>query len=107
MTDRISGLLGIARRSGHLQCGFDAVTGAVLAGQAKLVLCASDLSPKTDKEWRYAVRHTPVAALTLPLTKEQLGHALGLQRPVGLAATDDSGFAARLTAMTTEQPEEE
>ena len=107
MNDRISGLLGIARRSGHLQCGFDATVDAVTAGQAKLVLCAADISPKTDKEWRYAVRRTPVRALTLPLTKEQLGHALGLHRPVGLAVTDDDGFAARLTALTTEQPEEE
>ena len=56
--------------------GFDATVDAVTAGQAKLVLCAADISPKTDKEWRYAVRRTPVRALTLPLTKEQLGHAL-------------------------------
>ena len=107
MNDRIAGLLGIARRAGHILIGFDAVVTAVKAGQIPLVLCATDLSPKTDKEWRYAVRDTQVSALRLPLDKEAVGHALGLHKPVGLIATDDEGFAAKLQQLTTEKPEEE
>ena len=107
MNDRIAGLLGIARRAGHILIGFDAVVTAVKAGQIRLVLCAADLSPKTDKEWRYAVRDTQVSARTLPLDKEAVGHALGLHKPVGLIATDDDGFATKLRSLTTEKPEEE
>ena len=107
MNERIAGLLGIARRAGHILIGFDAVVTAVKAGQIRLVLCAADLSPKTDKEWRYAVRDTQVSVLSLPLDKETVGHALGLHKPVGLIATDDEGFAAKLQQLTTEKPEEE
>ena len=106
MNERIAGLLGIARRAGHVQIGFDAVIGAVKTDKIRLVLCAADLSPKTEKEWRYATRDKQVSALTLPLSKEEMGRALGLHKPVGLAATDDEGFAARLRSLTTEQQEE-
>lgn len=106
MNERIAGILGIARRAGRVQIGFDAVVGAIKTDKVKLVLLASDLSPKTDKEWRYAIRDKRVSALTLPLTKEELGNAFGLHKPVGLAATDDEGFAARLRSLTTEQQEE-
>ena len=107
MNERIAGLLGIARRAGHIQIGFDAVVAAIAAGQARLVLCAADLSSKTDKEWRYTARGKDVPALRLPLSKEELSRALGLHKPVGLAATDDEGFAGRLQSLTTELPEEE
>ena len=38
MHNRIAGLLGIARRAGHVAVGFDAVVKAVKAEKAKLVL---------------------------------------------------------------------
>ena len=38
-------------------------------------------------------RAAPVPVLTVPLTKETIGRMLGLQKPVGILATADEGFA--------------
>ena len=54
MNNKLCGLLGIARRSGHILIGFDAVRAALLAGKTQLILLASDCSPKTEKELRFA-----------------------------------------------------
>ena len=107
MHTRIAGLLGIARRAGHVAVGFDAVVTAVKADKAKLVLCAADISPKTAKEWQFATRDKTVASLSLPLSKEELGKALGYAKPVGLTAVDDEGFAKGIRALILEQSKEE
>lgn len=94
MTDKLAGLLGICRRSGHLAVGCDAVTGWMRQGKARAVVLAADLSAKTEKEIRFTAEKHPARLLRTPLTKERLGQALGLQKPVGVLATDDRGFAA-------------
>ncbi len=95
MNDRLLGLLGMARRAGRLIAGFDATLDAVKAHRAQLVLLASDLSPKTEKELRFQAE-TAVPILTLALTKEEIGHAAGFGKPVGVVTTEDKGFAAAL-----------
>jgi len=76
--------------------GFDAVKDLIRAHKAKAVLIAADLSEKTAKELRFQLgeSHTPVYVLTTD--KNTLAAALGLQKPVGVVATDDSGFAAAI-----------
>ena len=93
MNDKLCGLLGIARRSGHILIGFDAVRAALLAKKAQLILLASDCSPKTEKELRFAGRDTTCPIHTVDMTKDEMAAALGLQKPVACAATDDVGFA--------------
>ena len=56
MNDKLTGLLGLSRRAGHMTCGFDAVADLLRGGRAVLVLLASDLSPKTEKELRFIGR---------------------------------------------------
>ena len=56
MNNKLCGLLGIARRSGHILIGFDAVRAALLAHKTRLILLASDCSPKTEKELRFAAQ---------------------------------------------------
>ena len=90
---KLAGLLGIARRAGRLTTGFDAVAGLIGEGKAALVMLASDLSEKTQKEVRYAAQGKPVPVRRMPLTKEEAGTACGLKKPVGVLATDDNGFA--------------
>ena len=107
MHNRIAGLLGIARRAGHVAVGFDAAVTAAKAGKVKLALFAADISPKTAKEWQFATRDKAVEALTLPLSKEELGKALGYAKPVGLTAIDDEGFAKGIRALILEQSKEE
>ncbi len=107
MHNRIAGLLGIARRAGHVAVGFDAAVTAAKADKVKLALFAADISPKTAKEWQFATRDKAVATLTLPLSKEELGRALGYAKPVGLTAIDDEGFAKGIRALILEQSKEE
>ena len=96
MNDKLTGLLGLSRRAGHLACGFDAAAGLLKARRAHLVLLARNLSDKTEKELRFASRNHPSPFLRLSLTKEELGRILGLKKPVGVLALEDRGFAASL-----------
>ena len=95
-TDKLASLIGICRRAGHLSVGFDAVTALIADGRAKQVLLACDLSEKTAKELHFLAekRKTPLAVI--PTDKETLGARLGMQKPVGVIATDDGGFAAAM-----------
>lgn len=100
---RIAGLLGMARRAGKLTAGFDAVASLVSGGTAAAVMVAADLSEKTEKELRFAARNHPIPLLRLPLTKEEIGGALGLRKPVGVLALEDRGFAASLQKLTGQE----
>ena len=93
MNDRVAGLLGLARRAGKVVIGFDATVSAVREGKSFIGLCAADLSPKSRKEWLFSVSPTSVPIRTVPLTKEALGKALGVHKPVGIVTVCDEGFA--------------
>lgn len=106
MNNKQAGLLGIARRAGHILIGFDAVRAALLAGHAQLVWLASDCSPKTEKELRFAGRDTSCPILSAQATKEELAQALGLMKPVAVVATDDRGFATAMRKHSTQTKED-
>jgi ribosomal protein L7Ae-like RNA K-turn-binding protein len=93
VNNKLCGLLGIAKRSGHILIGFDAVRAALLAKKARLVLLAADCSAKTEKELRFADKDSVCPILTVEGTTDELAAALGLQKPVAVTATDDLGFA--------------
>lgn len=96
MQNKVLNLLGIARRAGHIAIGFDAVKALVVSGRAQFVVLAADRSPKTEKELRYAAQESSCPIRAIDADKEALAHALGLQKPVAVAATDDRGFAAAM-----------
>lgn len=96
MNNKLTGTLGICRRSGHLTIGFDAVKDLILKNRAALVMTAADLSEKTEKELRFLMNEHSVSICRLSLNKAALSAALGLQKPVGVIATDDSGFAVSI-----------
>lgn len=101
---KITGLIGLAKRAGRIAVGYDAAVTAVKTRKAKCAVCASDLSPKTEKEWQY---HTnDYSLLHLPLDKESLGNALGLSKPVGLLAVCDEGFAQAIQKICSIDKEE-
>ena len=93
---KLAGLLGIARRAGKLITGFDAAAASAAAGKAALLLMAADLSEKTAKELRYAAREKKIPLARMPLNKEETGAACGFQKPVGVLATEDRGFATAM-----------
>ena len=96
MQNKVLNLLGIARRAGHIAIGFDAVKALVVSGRAQFVVLAADRSAKTEKELRYAAQESPCPIQAIDADKEAIAHALGLQKPVAVAATDDRGFAAAM-----------
>lgn len=107
MNDRVTGLIGLARRAGKVAVGYDAAATAVREGKGSLGLCACDLSPKSRKEWLFSVSRSSVPVRTLPLTKETLGAALGVHKPVGIITVCDEGFARAIGALCPESEEEE
>ena len=102
MNNKLCGLLGIARRSGHILIGFDAVRAALLADKTQLVILASDCSPKTEKELRFAAENKTCPLVKVAEDKDTLSTALGLQKPVAVIATDDRGFATAMMKYTKE-----
>ena len=106
MNERLCGLLGLARRAGRLAAGFDAVKELITAKKAQLVLMAADLSPKTEKELRFAAEDA-VPLLSIGLTKDEIGHAGGWNKPVGVIATEDKGFAAAMRQAAAQRNEED
>lgn len=96
MDNKLTGLLGICRRAGHLTVGFDAVKELIFSRKAKVVLTAADLSEKTVKELRFRLTETNIPLYALSVDKETLATALGFQKPIGVVATDDSGFSAAI-----------
>ena len=102
MNNKLCGLLGIARRSGHILIGVDAVRAALLADKTQLIVLASDCSPKTEKELRFATENKTCPLVKVAEDKDTLSTALGLQKPVAVIATDDRGFAtAMMKTITT------
>ena len=105
MNEKLAGLLGLARRAGRLTVGTDAVKESLTGRRAQLVLLATDLSPKSEKELRFAAGKVPLA--TTGMTKEELGRITGRQKPVGVAATEDKGFAAAMMRAVNSGNEED
>lgn len=85
--------LGLARRAGKLLCGFDSVISEKTRLSA--VLLASDLSPRTVKNLRYALDNENIHPVTLEYSMSALGYAIG-KKPVGIIGIADDGFAKLL-----------
>ncbi len=105
MEHKLAGLIGMARRAGRLTTGFDAVREQLAAGKAAFVLLAADLSAKTEKELLFGLKQVNMGRA--PFGKEEMARALGFSRPVGVASTDDEGFAAAMKALCGRDEEEE
>lgn len=106
MNNKLTGLLGIARRAGHILIGFDAVRAALLADKTRLVLLAGDCSEKTEKELRFAGQDKDCPIIPVAADKAALAAALGLQKPVAVVATDDAGFAKAMLKHSTHTKED-
>ena len=91
MKNKITGLLGIAKRAGKILYGFDAVVSAQQTKKTVFIAVSSDVSENTLRKWDNLTDH---AFLThLPLTKDELSKALGSSKPVGILGITDNGFA--------------
>lgn len=89
--NKVLSLLGLARRAGRLEAGFDACQKAARTGKAALLAAASDISDKTYKNLCYEAQRAGIPAVRLQAPIEELGHACGVR--AGVVAVNDKGFA--------------
>lgn len=96
MNNNILSLLGLALRGGRLAVGEEPVALAAKAGQARLLLAASDAAGNTLRRAEHLAEEGHCLCLTLPFAKAELGGALG-RGSAAIAALTDTGLAAALT----------
>lgn len=92
--NKVLSTLGLARRAGRLNYGFDMVMAGM--GQTQLLILAEDVAPRTCKNIKLAAEDYEIPVLQLPITKERLGVSIGT-KPVGIIGVTDRGFARSLT----------
>ncbi len=91
MTDKTLSLLGLSRRAGKLEAGFDAAVLAARAGKAALLVAAKDISEKTFKNLCYEGGRAGVPVRRLKADMAAAGKACGVK--AGVLAVTDEGFA--------------
>lgn len=94
--NNIPSLLGLALRGGKLAVGEEPTALAAKAGQARLLLTASDAAGNTLRRAERLAGEGHCLWLVLPFTKAELGGALG-RGSAAVAALTDIGLAAAVT----------
>lgn len=97
MVDKALSLLGLCRRAGKLLAGFDLCTGSAREGQARLLLAARDVSPKTYKNLCYEAGRAGIPAARIEAPMAAVGKACGVR--AGVLAVTDEGFASALLGL--------
>ena len=91
-TDRLLGMLDLARKAGKLQTGEETVSAMLAEKHARLTVLASDAGEAVARKIRGLAEGTRQRVLTIPCDKLSLGAALG--RPVvSVAAFADVSMA--------------
>ena len=96
MNNNILSLLGLALRGGRLAVGEEPAALAAKAGQARLILLASDAAGNTLRKAEHLAQEGHCLWLTLPFSKAEMGGALG-RGTAAIAALTDTGLAAAVT----------
>ena len=107
MMNRTLSLISLSRKAGKLKMGSDPCLEAVASGQTRLILYASDLSPKTKLrlEKAFSSAADPPPRLTLDLDMFQLSQVCG--KRTGVLAILDDGFARGLRTLICAENKEE
>lgn len=93
MDNGLTGLLGLARRAGKAELGEESVAAAILSHKARVILVASDAADNTRRKIENLAGQGSAPVLLLPLTKAELGGALG-RGSCAVTALTDMGLAA-------------
>jgi ribosomal protein L7Ae-like RNA K-turn-binding protein len=80
--------LGLAARAGRVRIGMDAVCRAVATGRAKAIVIAGDAPSSVHERLGGTLRVKPRPGRVV-LDGDALGHAIGRERVVALAITDE------------------
>lgn len=102
MTDKTLGMLGLARRAGKLELGCDCTKESVELNKTRLVLLASDSSPRLEKDFENMRKMYIFHVIKLPYSKSQLSEMLGCSDCAVCGITDIS-FATEIAKRLAEQ----
>ena len=82
----------LCRRAGKLEIGFDAVVQELESPKSKAagIVIAADISPKTEKEIRFAAGKHNIEVITADFTMDDAAAAMG--KRVGIFSVLDSGL---------------
>jgi len=86
--------LGLCRKAGRLAIGHDAAVDTLVRRRSKLVLLASDGSPRLAEEARRLCERHGVPLLRTPYTMREYEAAIG--KPAAIYSVTDDGFAEKL-----------
>ena len=100
MDNKLFGLLSMCRKSWRMALGFDMSKEAAEKGKAELIVLASDISPKTEKEVRFFSDKHSVKTVKTNLTIDDFFHGIG--KKVGIVAVCDKGFAKKAESLIGE-----
>ncbi len=103
--DRVLSFLGIAQRAGKIQSGGYLTENAIRAGQAKLVIIASDAKKNTTSTIQNKCTYYKVS-YSFYGTKEALGHAIGKDER-SCVAVCDQGIAESIEKLLSSGKKEE
>ncbi len=82
--------LSIARRANLLSVGTEKVTEAIKTKKAQLVIIASDISPKTEKELKFLAKEK-LEVMRINVDLITMSAAIGIK--AGIVAVLDGGLA--------------
>lgn len=84
--------MGFASKARKLSYGMNDAKTSLNKGKAKLIIVASDVSEKSQKEIRFLSSNKDINVITLEsITIETVSNAVG--RKCGIISVNDSGFA--------------
>ncbi len=90
--NRALNLLSLAHKGGNIQLGEENVGAASRAGQARLIVVASDAADNTYGRVKTFSHAGKTTFIRVPYTKEELGHACG-RAVCAMAAITDVALA--------------
>ncbi len=96
MNDKFLSLLGMARRSGRVSLGHDAVISSIVKNKAKLCVVSKEASQRLQKEIKHACTYEnkDIPVIVTDYTLMELSSAVGSKAAV--VSVDDEGFAKAL-----------
>lgn len=98
-------LLGIAKKAGKLEIGEEPTGAAARARQAKLILVARDAADNTFRRVRHFADAGNVIWVSVPVTKEEMGRAVGRTSCAMLAIMDVGIASAIAQKLAAQDPE--
>ncbi len=102
MNSKILALLGFASKAGKLSFGMNDAKTSLDKGKSKLIIVASDVSPKSQKEIKFFSSNKDVKVITFnDISINTVSDAVG--RKCGIISVNDSGFADAIGGYANDQ----